>query len=296
MKISALRTRFHQKLSPLYDPREIDAIFYIYIKYKYNIEKHYYFLYLNYQIGIDVTEINALIKGTPIQYITGKANFCNLEINVNPSVLIPRQETEELVEKIIKIQNSKPNVQDFCSHLASSCRSVRILDLCTGSGVIAITLAKNIKNAEVWATDISEDALKTARENAIQHNVAITFFQHDILNVTTRHAPYLPNNLDIIVANPPYIPYSERSGLHKNVINFEPDIALFVPDKNPLIFYEAIANTAKKILRKGGVLYFETHEKFHSELSTMLGEKDFKEIELLNDINEKPRFASGKKL
>jgi release factor glutamine methyltransferase len=192
--------------------------------------------------------------------------------------------------------------------------SPRILDLCTGCGAIAIALAKNIENAEVWATDISEEALEIAKKNAEQNHVNITFLQHDILdkdvsiNVfnhkghdvhTKGHKDNLLLNktlLDIIVANPPYIPESERNQLHKNVVNYEPHNALFVPDENPLIFYEAIADTAKKILREGGVLYFETHEKFHLELSAMLAEKGFKEIELWNDMNGKPRFASGKKL
>jgi release factor glutamine methyltransferase len=199
-----------------------------------------------------------------------------------------------------KAESRKQKVKKSYSHtvlqsygLSNKKNIVKILDLCTGSGAIAIALAKNIENAEVWATDISEKALETAKKNAIANKVKINFLHHDIL----KDDPTLfPENLDIIVSNPPYIPQKEREGLHKNIVNYEPEKALFVPDENPLIFYNTIANIAKKLLRKGGVLYFETHEKFHSELFAMLTEKNFKEIELWNDINGNPRFIKGKKL
>ena len=295
MKISALRALFHQQLCPLYNLREIDVVFYIYVEYKYKVAKHRYFLNPDYRVEVDETDLIALAKGTPIQYVTGTTIFYNLELNVNPSVLIPRPETEELVE-FIKIQDLRFKIQDFRVPLASANKTTRILDLCTGSGAIAIALAKNIENAEVWATDISEEALNTAIKNAEQHNVEITFLHHNILNADAQHITCLPNNLDILVSNPPYIPECERYNLPENVVNFEPSHALFVPDENPLIFYETISHIAKKILRQGGVLYFETHEKFHLEISTILAKNGFKEIELWNDINEKPRFASGKKL
>ena len=158
---------------------------------------------------------------------------------------------------------------------------------------MAIALAKNIKNATVYATDVSEKALITAQKNADENNVQITFFHHNILK---DDLALLPDNVDIIVSNPPYIPQSEIKYLHKNVVDYEPKTALFVPDENPLIFYDAIAQVAKKILREGGSLYLETYERFHAELSAMLAERDFKEIELWNDINGKPRFVSCKKL
>jgi release factor glutamine methyltransferase len=172
-------------------------------------------------------------------------------------------------------------------------RGSLILDLCTGSGAIAIALAKNLKNLKIWATDISVEALEIAKNNATANKVSITFLLHDILNDDISS---LPNKLDVIVSNPPYVPISEYKKLHKNVIDFEPSLALVVPDENPLIFFEAIAEIAKKNLRKGGSLYLETYEKFHLELFEMFTEKGFKEVELWNDINDKPRFASCKKL
>jgi len=262
--------------------REIDAVFFTYIYKKYNVTKHRYFL--NPEMRCEVrgarSDLKKLAKGCPLQYVLRKTTFCNLELKVNPSVLIPRPETEELVEAVLSNRWPKPTVN-------------KILDLCTGSGAIAIALAKNIKNAAVWATDVSEKALETAQENAALSNVDITFLHHDILKDGIVN---LPDNLDVIVSNPPYIPQSESANMHKNVVNFEPREALFVPDETPLLFYDAIAHIAKKNLRTGGVLYFETHEKFHCELSTMLTKLNFKEIKLWNDINGKPRFVSCKKL
>jgi len=284
VEISILRTLFHTHLSSLYEEREREAIFFIYIEDQYNIKKQDYFLNPDVQITFEETDIEALANGKPIQYVTGKTTFYHLQLSVNSSVLIPRPETEELVATIQKNSYGLTLLRSY---------SLKILDLCTGSGAIAIALAKNIINTEIWATDLSEDALKVAKENARANQVDIHFLQHDILN---DDSSFLPDNLDIIVSNPPYIPLSERIYLHKNIIHYEPPSALFVPDENPLVFYDAIAKTAKKNLRKGGTLYFETHEKFHSELSTMLGDLDFKEITLWNDINGKPRFGSCKKL
>jgi len=297
VKISSLRSIFHTKLAPLYEERETDAIFFTYIEDKFNIKKYQYHLNPVLEIVFEETDIEVLANGAPIQYVTKKATFGELQLSVNPSVLIPRPETEELVALVLNIEKAEEqkNLTILRSYDPTVLRSydLKILDIGTGSGAIAIALAKKIENAEVWATDISEEALKIAKENADAHDAKITFLLHDILNDDSL---LLPDNLDIIVSNPPYIPISERSNLHKNVVNFEPNSALFVPDENPLLFYMVIAETAKKILRRGGVLYFETHEKFHSELSAILVELDFKEITLWNDLNNKPRFASCKKL
>jgi release factor glutamine methyltransferase len=278
VKISNLRALFHSTLTSLYEKKEIDAIFFIYIEYKYNIKKHDFFLNPNVVFELDEADIESLAKGMPIQYIIGKTTFYNIEIKVNPSVLIPRPETEEMVQHIIHHINSSKH---------------RIIDLCTGSGAIAIALAKNMQNVEIWATDNSKDAIKTAKKNAALNNVEIHFLLHDILQ---DDISMLPDDVDIIVSNPPYIPLSERTCLHKNVVNYEPFSALFVPDENPLLFYHAIAHIAKKILHCGGVLYLETHENYHSELAAMLFENNFHEIELREDLNGKPRFVSCKKL
>jgi release factor glutamine methyltransferase len=277
VRISSLRSLFHVQLAALYEEREIDAIFFIYIDYKYNIKKHRFFLDPEQEIEFDKVDIEALEKGCPIQYITGKTTFCDFEIGVNSSVLIPRPETEELVELVLeKVKQSN-----------------RIIDFCTGTGAIAIALAKNLKNLAVWATDNSADALKTAGENAFCNRVEINFLHHNIL---TDGCNMLPDNVDIIVSNPPYIPLSERAQLHKNVVHHEPYEALFVPDENPLLYYHAIAQVAKKILRVGGLLFVETYHKFHYDLTAMFAEFGFFEIECRNDINGKPRFICAKKL
>jgi len=298
--LSTLRTLFHTKLAALYSEREVDAIFFAYIYDKYGIRKYEYFLNAQKHEGTKARrhegtkgewekDLEELSNGCPLQYVLGKTVFYGLTLEVNPAVLIPRPETEELVEVVcskFKVQSSKFNVQ-------SSILPIRVLDVGTGSGAIAIALAKNIKNAEVWATDISELALENAQKNASTNNVTIQFLHHDILK---DDITMLPSNLDVIVSNPPYIPCGEQINLHKNVVQYEPHEALFVPDKNPLVFYDAITNVAIKNLRKGGILFFETHEKFHLELSVMFATKGFKEIKLWNDLNGNPRFASGKKL
>ena len=303
MKISELRSFFYTQLASLYEKQEIDAIFFTYIYYKYDISKHRYFLNPEVRCEVQGTrcDLKNLANGCPIQYVLGKTTFYNLEFHVNPSVLIPRPETEELVENILKStrflttfgMTSPSNFEGVAPIYRSRGSLYRILDLCTGSGAIAIALAKNINNAAVWATDNSETALNTAQKNAALNNAEITFLHHDILKDGIAN---LPDNFDIIVSNPPYIPQSESINMHKNVVDFEPEAALFVPEENPLLFYDAIAHIAKKNLRTGGILYVEIHEKFHFELSEMLAKLDFKEIKLWNDINGKPRFISCKKL
>jgi len=279
VKISSLRTLFHLHLSSLYEKREVDAIFFTYIEAKYNLKKYQFLLHTNDEIEFEQTDIEALAQGLPIQYLIKKTKFFDLSLCINSSVLIPRPETEELVALVLNEQGKVSKK--------------KVLDIGTGSGAIAIALAKNMKNAEVWVTDISENALETAQHNAILNHVKINFLLHDILSDSISS---LPVDVNIMVSNPPYIPISEQTALHKNVINYEPHSALFVPDTNPLIFYNAIAETAKKILRKGGTLYFETHEKFHSEISEMLNKLNFKNIMHGNDINGNPRFISCKKL
>jgi len=293
VEVSALHTLFHSKLSSLYDKREIDSIFFIYIEDKFAMLKHQFFLEHKKSIDEFITgsglskrkiynDLKKIKKGVPIQHVTGKSFFYNLMLEVNPSVLIPRPETEELVAAIVKEESNGGDTS-----------GLKILDIGTGSGAIAIALSKNIPNSKVWATDISKKAIKVAQRNATCCGAPVSFICNDILNDSTE---FLPKYLDIIVANPPYIPQSDRSFLHSNVVDYEPSVALFVPDETPLLYYEAIAVVAQKNLRKGGNLYFETYEKFQREIGAMLAEKSFKEIKYWNDLNGKPRFISCKKL
>ena len=224
-----------------------------------------------------------LKKYEPLQYIIGFTEFYGLMFTVNPNVLIPRPETEELVDLIIRENKGNRNLQ--------------ILDIGTGSGNIAVSLAANLPDTRVFALDISKRALETAKTNALNNGVDITFFQADILKINLSFPGLFgkdkQNKLDIIVANPPYVCVSEKEEMHQNVLDYEPESALFVEDKNPLIFYDAITRFAKKHLRKNGKLYFEINEHFGSELVELIQSHDFANIRILKDINEKDRIITG---
>jgi len=215
--------------------------------------------------------VKRLQNNEPIQYIFGKANFYGMEFIVNQQVLIPRPETEELVEWIL--QENK---------------MAKILDIGTGSGCIAITLAAKNPNFRLWALDFSKDALAVAQQNAQIHNVNINFLEKDILQI-----PNFEQKWDIIVSNPPYISENERFTLQKNVIDFEPHSALFVQEENPLIFYEKILQFAKNQLVPNGKLYFEINKNFGNEIKNLFQKFDFKNIILKKDISSNPRMIKG---
>ena len=220
----------------------------------------------------------------PLQYILGETEFYSLPIKVNPSVLIPRPETEELVDIVIK----SPFIN---MHPVDS--PVRILDIGTGSGCIAIALAKHIPHAEVSATDISGPALQTATENAFINKTRIRLFQSDILN-TDSAVTCTAGNFDIIISNPPYVKNSEKRTMHPNVLNFEPHHALFIPDEDPLLYYRAITDFAKKKLTSGGIIYFEINPQCDRLITRMLHDNGFTEIKITNDLSGKNRFAAAK--
>lgn len=218
----------------------------------------------------DVAE--QLSAGRPVQYIIGKTEFCGEEFTVREGVLIPRPETEELVMWAREVSKEFP--------------SPRILDLCTGSGCIAIALKKLIPAATVTAIDLSAEALKIAQENATKLGAEVRFLADDVL----QGVPQLGDKqFDIIVSNPPYIPISEREAMHINVTNFEPSMALFVEDSDPLIFYREIARIAKSRLSDQGALLFEIHELLADETLQMLQSEGF-EAELHHDFLNKPRM------
>lgn len=220
-----------------------------------------------------ITEIvNRLIQFEPIQYILGETEFYGLPLKVNAAVLIPRPETEELVDWII---NNKPPLSPI------------ILDIGTGSGCIPIALSKKLPEASVDGWDISNEALKVARENAELNKAKVNFSYADVLN---QSYPVQPQKYDIIVSNPPYVTVSEQLSMLKNVIDYEPHIALFVPDTDPLIFYRAIADIAINQLKQGGKLYFEINEQFGNETADLLSLKGFKNIIVKKDINGKVRM------
>lgn len=217
--------------------------------------------------------LRELLKGKPIQYITGKAPFYGREFLVNSSVLIPRNETEELVHLIIKENKGT---------------GVRILDIGTGSGCIPITLASEIKGSEVYGVDISEQALSLASQNSSFLDAKVVFQKCDILN---EEIPF--KNLDIIVSNPPYVRISEKEMMHDNVLKYEPHLALFVRDNDPLLFYRQIALKAKVVLNPHGRLYFEINEAFGKETVKVLTEYGYTEVKLITDLNGKNRMVSA---
>jgi release factor glutamine methyltransferase len=220
-----------------------------------------------------ITEIiNRLIRFEPIQYILGETEFYGLALKVNPSVLIPRPETEELVDWIIHDYNKLNPV---------------ILDIGTGSGCIPITLVKNLPGATAEGWDISDAALTIAQENAAINLVKVDFIHTDVLNY---NYPSTNQKYDIIVSNPPYITNSEQHLMLQNVIDYEPHVALFVSDTDPLVFYRTIADIAGKQLKPGGNLYFEINERFGNETADLLAKKGFKNIFLKKDINSKERM------
>jgi len=226
-----------------------------------------------------IDEINLIIerlqKEEPIQYILGKTEFYDLVFNVNKHTLIPRQETELLVDKIIK-QNSISE-------------EIKILDIGTGTACIAISLSKNIKNAKVSALDISYETLNMAKENAILNKEKINFITDDILNPIN----IFDDKFDIIVSNPPYVTENEKSLMQNNVLDYEPDLALFVPNKNPLKFYIAICNFASNNLEAGGQLWLEINEQFGYETVELLKKHNFTDLRIIKDLNEKDRIVTG---
>jgi release factor glutamine methyltransferase len=217
--------------------------------------------------------LGQLLEQKPIQYIFGKAHFYGLELKVTENTLIPRPETEELVEWII---HENKNRQD-----------ISILDIGTGSGCIAISLADNLKQAAVSALDVSEDALATAKENATANKVRVDFILKDILIASS-----LPRQYDIIVSNPPYVRNLEKHEIKPNVLDFEPHLALFVEDTDPLIFYCKIAQLAKTYLKKNGTLYFEINQYLGPETVRMLEAEGFKNVILRKDLFGNNRMIS----
>jgi release factor glutamine methyltransferase len=273
MKIKEYRTHFIQELTPIYDAGEAESFFYLILEDKHELKR--IDLALNPDLVFSETEIqnwNAILeqlkKEIPVQYILGKTSFYGLYFDVNENVLIPRPETEELVDWIL----SKNRNVEKSSNL-------KILDIGTGSGCIAISLVKNLPNAQVFAIDVSEKALATAQKNAIRNETKVTFIQKDIL-VTED----LEQQFDIIVSNPPYVRNLEKEEIKKNVLDNEPHLALFVEDNDALIFYRKIAELAQKNLSANGQLYFEINQYLGSEMIDLLQNMNFKNIELRKDI------------
>ncbi|MBR4269427.1 MAG: peptide chain release factor N(5)-glutamine methyltransferase [Prevotella sp.] len=221
-----------------------------------------------------------LEKGEPVQYVTGKAHFCDRTFLVSPSVLIPRPETELLCQLIAD------NDQAVTGN-----GEIRVLDMGTGSGCIAITLALSMQNASVEAWDVSAEALNMAKSNAESLGASVSFEQKDILGLDENN---VERRYDIIVSNPPYICNKEAAQMEHNVLDFEPHLALFVPDEAPLLFYSAIARFARLALKVGGALYFEINPLYADALCSMLSSLGFANVTIHVDQFGKQRFISAK--
>ena len=269
------------ELKSIYPSREIESISYILLEHILKYSKIE--IRLNRSNHIEQAHLDKirecveeLKSHKPIQYVIGETEFYELRFKVNPYTLIPRPETEELVHTIIG-----ENTQD----------KLRVLDIGTGSGCIPISLAKNLNQAKVYTTDISSEAIETAKENATINNVEVEFYNRDILKWTD----FAWGEFDIIVSNPPYVMESEKEKMEKNVLDHEPHLALFVADIDPLLFYRTIADFALSHLRKDGKLYFEINESLGNDMVELLDAKGFSEIRLIKDINGKNRMLAARK-
>lgn len=281
-KIKDYRTQFIQELSPIYDVGEAESFFYLILEDKKQLKRIDLALNLdltfsNEEIQLWNSILDSLKKEIPIQYLLGKTSFYGLEFEVNENVLIPRPETEELVEWIIESHKSEDRRE-----------KIKILDIGTGSGCIAISLAKNIPNAQVFAIDVSVKALATAQKNAEINEVNVTFLEKNILETED-----LEQQFDIIVSNPPYVRELEKLEIKKNVLDNEPHLALFVEDNDALIFYRKIAELAQRNLNPNGQLFFEINQYLGKEMMGLLEKMSFKNIELRKDIYGNDRMMKA---
>jgi len=264
----------------VYGPAESESIAFIILEFIGFPRKK---LILKADDHIDVSQeefirnaVKELKNSKPVQYILGETEFYGLRFKLDENVLIPRQETEELVNRIIRDNKISDPV---------------VLDLGTGSGCISVSIAKNIPGSKVFATDISEKALRIADSNALMNGVELKTIADDMLHTQLDKS----QKFDIIVSNPPYVRDSEKHYMHANVLNFEPATALFVRDENPLEFYQAISEIAMGKLKPGGVLYVEINDNFGIEVAELFRMAGLKEAEIITDIHEKDRFVKAKK-
>lgn len=283
MKLSQLKINFTTQLQGVYDREEIHSFFYILCDFSLQYSRFEVSMALDTVVSAkNITAFEMALlrlkKQQPIQYIVGHTEFYGLTFKVNKHTLIPRPETEQLVDWIIS--NHK--------HQGSG---LEILDIGTGSGCIAVALAKNFSKASISGLDILEKALEVAQENAIKNQVLVSFCQKDILETTALEKKY-----DVVVSNPPYVRQLEKKAMSANVLDNEPGGALFVPNEDPLLFYRKIAQLALVSLQEKGWLYFEINEYLSNEMYALLNEIGFVNIEIKKDFRAVPRMIKCQKL
>ena len=294
MHLKEIKNIYHKELDEIYPKEEVDSFFYLLIEHFLRLER--FVLVLQPGLVISKEEEQPLFESLaqlklhrPVQHIIGKTQFMDMDFEVDENVLIPRPETEELVRWILQEASNIENGNNITENGPNRNDQIKILDIGTGSGCIAIALAKNLPKAHVYAMDVSKNALTVARRNAKRNKTEIEFMQADILQLES-----LEVNFDLMVSNPPYIRELEKEHIPKNVKDYEPQEALFVPDENPLIFYKAIIDFASKSLKKGGSLFLEINQYLPSETQLLLEQQNFTDIELRKDMFGNNRLLKGK--
>lgn len=279
MTLKELKDYFYGELSSLYPEEEVQSFFVILLDHLLgysrldSVVRSSEIISEEHMAGFN-NAVSRLQQHEPIQYITGTTLFYDLPFKVNRHTLIPRPETEELVAWIIEDAKEK--------------KSLEILDIGTGSGCIAVSLAKNLENSRVSALDISSETIDVAQANAQVNDIQVTFIQKDILQEST-----LPESYDIIVSNPPYVRELEKKEMEQNVLDYEPELALFVSNEDPLVFYRKITQFAKDHLKVGGFLFFEINEYLSKEMTVLLSSNGFRDIVVRKDIFGKDRMVKG---
>lgn len=280
--IKDIKSYLEKELIDIYPQSEINALSSIIIMTVLRVSRlHVFAMPQDPVTGKHVNEIISICRelkyGKPLQYILGETSFYNCRIKVNPDVLIPRPETEELVDLIIRENRGFTGT---------------ILDAGTGSGCIAIALAVNLPGTKVTGIDINEGAIKISKENAILNKVNVSFFVTDIFNP----GPGSVHDLQIIVSNPPYIRESEKKRIARNVLDYEPHTALFVPDSDPLVYYRAILSMAETTMIHGGKVYFEINEAMGEPMVQLLEGSGYSGVKIVKDISGKERIIKGNKI
>lgn len=275
---SAIFRMLCEAASPLYGDAEARTIAEIILRDICAVTRNELLVEPNLELPFaDLERVVADIKAwRPVQYITGRVEFFDMALDVAEGVLIPRPETEELVSWVA----------------SEATRGSRIVDMCTGSGCIALALARSVAGSSVVGVDISADALNIARRNGERYAPHVEFIEGDVLSDVSQLIPY---NVDIIISNPPYIPVSDRASMRRNVTEYEPDIALFVPDDDPLLFYRSIAHAGRDMLSAGGSLYFEIYESLADDMCRMLADEGYVDIRLRRDFLDKPRMICARR-
>ena len=277
-KLVDLLPYYKDKLIDLYPVSEIENIFYIVCDYKHDLKKIEISISYNHlsesELLMHRSIIKRLLTHEPIQHIIGEVEFYGLPFHVNSTVLVPRPETEELVDLIIQEAHHK---------------NLHILDIGTGSGCIPICLKNNLPSSTITGIDVSKEAIEVANENSELNKLEVSFLKKNIL---TSDLSDLPQQ-DIIVSNPPYVLESDKKQMSKNVLDFDPHLALFVDDTTPLLFYKRITELAKEKLKSNGMLFFEIHENFAKETEQLLIDNGFTHVKTVQDMQGKDRMVWG---